>query len=111
MVYNVLNNDGIGKILLHQKSIGGYSMLVLSRRPGESIMIGEKIKVKIMESSDGAVRIGIDAPHDISVHREEVYFVIKNGTASDKIGNRTISDGSLHDVGEVKEELAPGNKK
>lgn len=48
-------------------------MLVLSRKKNESIIIDGKIEVKIIESEDGRVRIGIDAPRNIEIHRKEVY--------------------------------------
>lgn len=51
-------------------------MLVLSRKKNESIIIDGKIEVKIIESEDGRVRIGIDAPKDIEIHRKEIFDVI-----------------------------------
>ncbi len=47
-------------------------MLVLSRKTGERIMIGDKIAITVVRISQGTVRIGIDAPRDLSVVREEV---------------------------------------
>ena len=47
-------------------------MLILSRRIGRSIEIGEKITVTVLEIKDGQVRLGINAPREIPVHREEV---------------------------------------
>ena len=51
-------------------------MLVLHRKQGESIMIGNQIEIKILESSDGKVKIGIEAPREISILRREVYLEI-----------------------------------
>jgi len=48
-------------------------MLVLTRKVGESINIGDKIKITIITIDSGQVRLGIDAPKDIIVHREEIY--------------------------------------
>ena len=48
-------------------------MLVLSRRVGESVMIGDDITVTVLEVRGDIVRLGIDAPRDVKVHREEVY--------------------------------------
>ncbi len=48
-------------------------MLVLSRRQGESIVIGGEIVVTVIEVRGGQVRLGIDAPRSIDVHREEIY--------------------------------------
>jgi carbon storage regulator len=53
-------------------------MLVLSRNVGESIRIGDHIKVTIVRvQSDKRVHLGIEAPLDIDVHREEIYQDIK----------------------------------
>ncbi len=51
-------------------------MLVLSRRQGESIVIGDNVVVTIVEVRGGQVRVGIDAPRSIEVHREEVYRAV-----------------------------------
>ena len=48
-------------------------MLILTRRIGESIIINDNIKISILGVRGLQVRIGIDAPRDISVHREEIY--------------------------------------
>lgn len=54
-------------------------MLILSRRPGESLIIGDHIRVSILGVKGGQVRIGIEAPKDVSVHREEIWFKIQRG--------------------------------
>lgn len=51
-------------------------MLVLNRKPGESIILGDNIEVKILDVQDGKIKIGIDAPKDISILRKEVYDAI-----------------------------------
>ncbi|MCF7885856.1 MAG: carbon storage regulator CsrA [Candidatus Marinimicrobia bacterium] len=48
-------------------------MLVLTRKCDESIRIGNNIIVKVLESSSGHVKLGIEAPRKIPVHREEIY--------------------------------------
>ena len=48
-------------------------MLVLSRRIGETLIIGDNVKVTILGVSGNQARIGISAPKDVSVHREEIY--------------------------------------
>ena len=48
-------------------------MLVLSRKAEESMFIGEDIKITVLDIRGGQVRIGITAPQDIKIHREEVY--------------------------------------
>jgi carbon storage regulator len=52
-------------------------MLVLSRKINESIMIGDQIEVIVLDVRDGHVKLGIKAPRDISVHRQEIYVEIK----------------------------------
>mgnify|MGYP006275371445 CR=1 FL=1 len=48
-------------------------MLVLTRKENESIMIGNDIKITIVEVDGGQVRLGIDAPSDVEIYREEIY--------------------------------------
>ena len=48
-------------------------MLILTRRVGESIMIGDDTKVVVLSVQGSQVRVGIDAPSDVTVHREEIY--------------------------------------
>jgi len=52
-------------------------MLVLSRQCNESIMIGETIKITIVDIRGDKVRLGVEAPTEVPVHREEVYRAIK----------------------------------
>ena len=52
-------------------------MLVLTRRPGESIVVGQNIIITVIEIKGGQVRIGIDAPREVQVHREEVYEQVR----------------------------------
>ena len=57
-------------------------MLVLTRRPGESIVVGENIVVTVIEIKGGQVRIGIDAPREVDVYREEIYEQVKQENLS-----------------------------
>lgn len=54
-------------------------MLVLTRKMGESLIIGDNITVTMLELNGGQVRVGVDAPREISVHREEVKKRIDRG--------------------------------
>lgn len=56
---------------------GVTRMLILTRKIEESIKIGDTITIKILSISDGQVKIGIDAPKDLKVHRTEVYEEIQ----------------------------------
>ena len=48
-------------------------MLVLTRRAGESVMIGDDVVITVLETRGDVIRLGIKAPRDVQVHREEVY--------------------------------------
>ena len=48
-------------------------MLILTRRVGETVVIGEDIKVTVLSVWGNQVRVGIDAPKDVAVHREEIF--------------------------------------
>ena len=52
-------------------------MLILTRKLGENIRIGDKVKITILDIKGGQVKLGIDAPPHIAVHREEIYERIR----------------------------------
>ncbi|UNC91722.1 carbon storage regulator CsrA [Candidatus Contubernalis alkaliaceticus] len=71
-------------------------MLILSRRVGESLAIGEKIKVRILEVKGDVVKVGIEAPREIPVHRQEIYEAIeKENLAAAQVKKDVFS--SLHE--------------
>lgn len=51
-------------------------MLVLTRKPEQSIIIGNSIRLTVLELSPGVVRLGFEAPADVSIYREEIYRAI-----------------------------------
>ena len=53
-------------------------MLILTRRIGESVHIGDDIRLTVLGVRDSQVRIGINAPKEVPVHREEIYYRIKH---------------------------------
>ena len=61
---------------------GENGMLVLSRQPDETIMIGDDVEITIIDIRGKQVRLGITAPRSIPVHRKEVYDAIKRERAA-----------------------------
>lgn len=51
-------------------------MLVLTRKPGQSVYIGDDVKITLMEIRGNQVRVGVDAPSDVRIYREEIYLQI-----------------------------------
>jgi carbon storage regulator len=58
-------------------------MLILTRRVGESLMIGNELTVTVLAVKGSQVRIGINAPKEVAVHREEIYERVKQEKAED----------------------------
>ncbi|MBF0461302.1 MAG: carbon storage regulator CsrA [Magnetococcales bacterium] len=73
-------------------------MLILTRRIGESLTIGEEIKITLLGIKGNQVRIGIDAPRDVQVHREEIYDKIKRETRK---ANLKTSDAVLEQASRI----------
>ena len=63
-------------------------MLILTRRVGETIRIGEDVVVAVLGVKGDQVRIGVDAPRDVEVHREEIYERIVAGRDETDSGDR-----------------------
>ncbi len=60
-------------------------MLILTRRVGETLMVGDDVTVTVLGVKGNQVRIGVNAPKDVAVHREEIYERIKH--EQDQSGN------------------------
>jgi carbon storage regulator len=52
-------------------------MLQLTRKPGETIVIGDDIRITVMQIAGGAVRVGIEAPRAVPVYREELWLAVR----------------------------------
>jgi len=59
-------------------------MLILTRRVGETLMVGDDVTVTVLGVKGNQVRIGVNAPKDVSVHREEIYQRIQKEKAEAK---------------------------
>ena len=57
-------------------------MLILSRKIGESLVIGDEIVITLLEQRGGQIRIGIEAPRTVKVYRQEIYQQIQNENLS-----------------------------
>ena len=64
-------------------------MLILTRRVGETLKIGDNVNVTVLGVKGNQVRIGVDAPRDVAVHREEIYDRIQREQESGNVANGT----------------------
>jgi len=74
-------------------------MLILTRRVGEALMIGDDVSITVLGVKGNQVRLGIEAPRNIAVHREEIYRRIKREQAGgdkpqEEASPEEISDGA-----------------
>lgn len=66
-------------------------MLILTRRVGEAIVIGEEVTVTVLGVKGNQVRIGVNAPKTVSVHREEIFERIRNEQGAGPVGTPEMS--------------------
>ena len=64
-------------------------MLILSRKPGETVVIDGQIRVKVIRVEGDVVKIGIEAPDEVSIHRQEVYDEIQRSNKESITGGRS----------------------
>ncbi len=71
-------------------------MLILTRRVGETVMIGSEVTVTVLGVKGNQVRIGVNAPKDVAVHREEIYERIKReedgGSAPQSAASKIVDE-------------------
>ncbi len=76
-------------------------MLVLTRKPNESIVIANDIEIKIISVDGDQVKIGIDAPKHVEIHRKEIYLAIQEENRSAVVS----TDQSIKQLGEMLQRI------
>ncbi|MEM9601896.1 MAG: carbon storage regulator CsrA [Pseudomonadota bacterium] len=69
-------------------------MLILTRRVGETLVIGDEVTVTVLGVKGNQVRIGVNAPKEVSVHRQEIYDRIKQEQADSDDASNDVSQAS-----------------
>ncbi len=78
-------------------------MLVLTRKMGESVTIGDQIRIKVVEMKGNQVRLGIEAPNDLRIYREEIYLKVQRE-------NQLAASWNLADLEQVVNYIGSGDK-
>lgn len=71
-------------------------MLILTRRTDESLMIGDDVTVTVLGVKGNQVRIGVTAPRDKAVHREEIYLLVQGKQTVSQPSKHRMTDASIH---------------
>jgi carbon storage regulator len=88
------------------RTSNGGEMLVLTRKTNQSIMIGDEIEVSVLAIARDKIRLGITAPREVPVFRNEVYLSIKEEESDDdRRGSRASEDGGSESSGKAPEAL------
>ncbi|MEK9502528.1 carbon storage regulator [Gaopeijia maritima] len=88
-------------------------MLILSRRAGEAIRIGGDVRVVVMATSDGSVRLGIEAPGDVTILREELVLQVESENLRARAEPRSLADliGGGDPAGEESPKSSDGHSR
>jgi carbon storage regulator len=73
-------------------------MLILTRRPQETLVVGDNIKVQVLGVKGGQVRLGVEAPREVPVYREEIWVRIKR----DKLKSGELEPADAVGAGKLK---------